>query len=88
MYSVCRPGDIQEEAEEVGPRGRKALGRTMRGAKTDRTQPRQEATQMGELEEEEFGGGRWRWRTAERKLEDPGDHPPGGGTGPVTPLFP
>ena len=53
MYSACCPGDIQEEAEEVGPRGRKALGRTMRGAKTDRTQPRQEATQMGELEEEE-----------------------------------
>ena len=63
------------------------------GKDHERNNDRQNPTQRGshpdgELEEEKSGGGRWRWRTAERKLEDPGDHPPGGGTGPVTPLFP
>lgn len=53
----CVPSrDIQEEAEEVGLEGGKHSEGPWRGVKIDRTQSRQEATWMGELEEEEFGG--------------------------------
>ena len=67
----CAACTIQEGAEEVAPRGRRALGRTMRGAAADRTQPRQDATRTGELEEEEVEVEDCR----NRQLEAPGDHP-------------
>ena len=75
----CAACAIQEEAEEVAPGGRRARGRTMRGAAADRTQPREDATRMGELERK-----RWRGRTAEAGNGRP---PPGGGTWPVAPLL-